>query len=86
MSFHHFLPQNLYTHNQKGEQVIDTIIKYEESNKFNDLMKLYSIDINYVKKEKKRKFDIKDISKENIKLINEVYHLDFIYYNYKKLE
>uniref|UniRef100_A0A6C0F9V5 Sulfotransferase domain-containing protein n=1 Tax=viral metagenome TaxID=1070528 RepID=A0A6C0F9V5_9ZZZZ len=85
LSFYHFLPQNLYTHNEKGEQVIDIIIKYEEIDKFNDLMKQYSIDINYIKKKRERKFDIKDISRENITLINEVYDLDFIYYNYEKL-
>ena len=84
LSFQHFLPQYIYTHNKKGEQIIDIIIKYEEYEKFNDLMKFYSIDINYIKKEKKKKFNIEDISKENIKLINEVYHLDFTYYNYKK--
>ena len=75
----------MYTHNEKGEQVIVIIIKYEEIDKFNDLMKQYSIDINYIKKKRERKFDIKDISRENITLINEVYDLDFIYYNYEKL-
>ena len=84
LSFHHFLPQYIYTHNEKGEQKIDIIIKYEEIDKFNDLMKNYLININYIKKEKKKIFNIEDISKENIKLINEVYNLDFIYYNYKK--
>lgn len=85
LSFHHFLPQNLYTHNESGKQIIDIIIKYEEINKFNDLMKQFNIDIEYVRKERKRKFNIKDISEKNIKLINNIYHLDFIYYNYKKL-
>ena len=86
MSFHHFLPQNLYTHNKNGEQIIDFIIKYEEIDKFNDLMKHFNIDIEYVRKEEpKKKFNIKDISETNIKLINNIYHLDFIYYNYQKL-
>ena len=86
LSFHHFLPQNLYTHNKNGEKIIDIIIKYEEINKFNDLMKQFNIDIEYVIEEKsKKKFNIKDISEENIKLINNVYHLDFVYYNYRKL-
>jgi hypothetical protein len=31
--------------------------------------------------EKKKKFNIKDISEINIKLINNIYHLDFMYYN-----
>ena len=86
LSFHHFLPQNLYTHNESGEKIIDIIIKYEEINKFNDLMKQFNIDIEYVRKgESKKKFNIKDISEKNIKLINNIYHLDFTYYNYKKL-
>ena len=86
LNFHHFLPQNIYTHNKNGEKIIDFIIKYEEIDKFNDLMKDYSIDINYIKKEEsKKKFNIEDISKKNIILINEIYHLDFIYYDYKKL-
>jgi hypothetical protein len=84
LSFHHFLPQSLYTHNGKGEQIIDYIIKYEQINKFNDLMKKYSIDIKYIKNEKKREFTIKDISMENIKLINQIYDLDFRYYNYTR--
>jgi hypothetical protein len=86
LSFLHFLPQHLYTH-KEGKQIIDFIIKYEEINKFNDLMKDYSIDIKYVQKKnnKNKKFNVNDISKENIDLINNVYHLDFVYYNYKKM-
>ena len=85
LNFHHFLPQYLYTHNSKGEKNIDYIIKYEEIYKFNELMKEYSIDIEYIEnKQKNKKFNIKDISKDNIILINTVYHLDFIYYNYDK--
>jgi hypothetical protein len=86
LSFHHFLPQHLYTH-KNGQRIVDTIIKYEELQKFNDLMKSYSINISYKMKEKdrKRKFDITDISKENIELINEIYDLDFKYYNYQKM-
>jgi hypothetical protein len=85
IDFHHFLPQHLYTHNESGEKIIDIIIKYEESYKFNDLMKQFDIDIRYENKETIKKFNIKDISVENIKLINDVYHLDFIYYDYEKL-
>ncbi len=86
LSFHHFLQQHLYTHNEEGEKIVDYIIKFEEMDKFNALMKDYSIDIEYIfNNKKKSKFDYKDISEDNIKLINEVYHLDFKYYNYKKL-
>ena len=85
LSNHHFVPQYLYTHNSKGKKIVDYIIKYEEIYKFNDLMKEYSIDIKFIYNENKdTKFNIKDISKDNIILINKVYHLDFIYYNYNK--
>ena len=86
ITFHHFIPQHIYTH-CNGIQTIDYIIKYEEIEKFNELMKKYNLDINYVKKDSSndRKFNIKDISKENIKLINEVYDKDFKYYNYDKI-
>lgn len=83
-NFHHFLPQSLYTHNLKGEKVVDYIIRYEEIHIFNELMKKYGIDITYIKKESNLNFTVDDISDENIKLINEVYDLDFNYYNYKK--
>lgn len=83
ISFHHFLPQHLYTHDSNGKKIIDYIIKYEEINKFNDLMAKYKIDIKYKKAiEKNKKFTIKDISKDNIILINKIYNLDFKYYKY----
>ena len=85
LTFYHFFPQHFYTHNEKGEQVVNHIIKYEDISKFNDLMKQYSIDITYIVKKDKNRFTVKDISKNNIKLINEVYALDFKYYNYDKL-
>ena len=86
LNFHHFMPQHLYTHNKNGVTVIDYIIKYEEMHKFNELMKDYSIDINYTENKKdNKKFSVKDISIANIKLINEIYHLDFIYFNYEKI-
>ena len=85
-SFKHFLPQYLYTHDNNGNKIIDYIIKYEELYKLNDLFKNYLIDINIEQLENNnKKFTINDISKENIELINDVYHLDFIYYNYNKL-
>lgn len=83
---HHFLPQHLYTHDSNNNQAIDYIIKYEEIEKFNELMKKYSIDINYIKNtNNNKKFGIKDINKNNIKLINKVYHFDFKLLNYDKI-
>ena len=44
-------------------------------------MKKYSIDINYIKNtNNNKKFGIKDINKDNIKLINKVYNFDFKLY------
>ena len=86
MSFHHFVPQYFYTHNSDGKQVIDFIIKYEELHKINELFKDYSIDIEFKEnKNPNKKFSVIDISRENIDLINKVYHLDFVYYGYEKL-
>ncbi len=80
------MPQYLYTHNSKGDKIIDYVIKYENISDFNKLMDKYQLDINYIKKTpKKRKFNIEDISIENIKLINKVYDLDFKYYNYERI-
>lgn len=86
LSFHHFVPQYFYTHNSDGKQVIDFIIKYEELHKINELFKDYSIDIEFKEnKNSNKKFSVIDISRENIDLINKIYHLDFVYYGYEKL-
>ena len=83
-SFHHFLPQHIYTHDSNKRQIVDYIIKYENIDEFNALMKLYSIEIKYKKNisAKKKKFSVDDISNENLKLINKVYELDFILLKY----
>ena len=83
IGFLHFIPQYLYTHNLKDGKTIDYIIKYEEIDEFNKLMKEYSLDIKYlVKRHPPKKFTIKDITKDNMILINRVYRLDFYYFNY----
>lgn len=78
-----FLPQHLYTHNN-DKQIVDYIIKYENADKgFNILMDKYKCDIKYIKQTPTtKKFNIKDISKENINLINKIYEKDFQLYNY----
>lgn len=87
LNFHHFVPQYIYTHDSKGKQIVNHIIKFEEMEKFNDLMKEYNIDLVYdIKPKNKKKFNISDISQKNIELINNVYHLDFEYYNYEKIK
>lgn len=77
------IPQNLYTH-FNDKQIVDYIIKYENADKgFNTLMNKYKCDIKYIKQTPTtKKFNIKDISKENINLINKIYEKDFQLYNY----
>ena len=51
-------------------------------------MKKYKLDIILDRKNNKskyKKFTIKSFSPELIKLINEIYHKDFIMFGYKKL-
>lgn len=86
--FLHFKPQYLYIYNNDGIKIVDYILKFENIDiEFNNLMKKYNIDLKYKKYENKnKKFNVKDISSENIKLINFVYNKDFKYFNYKKLK
>ncbi len=84
----HWAPQNIYTHNPAGEQKIDIIYKFENFAKdlTNFLYKEFDVNIKfYQTSESKKKFSIHDISDANIILINEIYHLDFIYFNYNKI-
>lgn len=81
-SFFHFFPQYSYTHNKKCFVV--HILKYENIEiEFNNLMNLYDIDIN--NGNTSHKFTINDISRGNMDLINDVYHYDFVYFNYIKM-
>lgn len=85
-SFFHFFPQYLYTH-YNHKCFVDHILYFENiETEFNDLMNLYNIDIKYAYKEKIcHKFTINNISTKNIDLINNIYHYDFVYFNYIKM-
>ena len=50
-------------------------------------MKKYNLNLKIDKhlNSNNKTFTINDFDKENIKLINDVYHKDFEYFNYKKL-
>ena len=81
----HGIPQSLY-------KPVNYILHFENLGKeFNDFVK--SIDpslstvLPHVNKSKiiKNKFTIKDISRENIKLINEIYSDDFDNFGYEKI-
>jgi hypothetical protein len=86
--FFHFVPQSEYTHDNDGKQIIHHILKFENlKEEFNNLMKLYSVNINltmHVNKSVKL-FNVDDINEINIILINDVYNKDFELYNYKKI-
>ena len=59
------------------------------SKQFNQLMKLYDLDIffdgNTFENKGNYSFTLKDLSNENINLINTIYHEDFINFGYEKL-
>ena len=64
------------------------IIRFENLEKeFNDLMIKYNLPIKLDSKDNcsVKKFTIKDFSKKTIRLINDVYHKDFVIFNYKKI-
>ena len=64
------------------------VIHFENLEKeFNVLMLKYDLHIKLDSKDNSsvKRFTIKDFSNETIKLINKVYHKDFIIFNYEKL-
>ena len=64
------------------------ILKFENlKDEFNLLMKKYNLNLKIDKhlNSNNKMFIINYFDKENIKLINDVYHKDFEYFNYKKL-
>lgn len=66
------------------------IIHFENIEKeFNELMKKYNIDIQLNEKHNSckvdKKFTIESFEPEVIRLINRVYHLDFVKFGYKKI-
>ena len=76
-----YIDQNIFIH----------IIKYENIEfEFNELMKKYKLDIvlnqkNNTSRHKKR-FNVKSFTPEIIKLINKIYHKDFITFGYDKIK
>ena len=76
-----YIDQNIFIH----------IIKFENIEfEFNELMKKYKLDI--VLNQKKdntsrheKRFTVKSFTPEIIKLINEIYHKDFITFGYDKI-
>lgn len=80
----HFFEQYKYLTNENTIH----ILKFENLNEdFNCLMKKYNLDItlSHDNKAKDKIYSVNDFSKELIELINDVYHYDFIYFNYNKI-
>ena len=94
----HMLPQHLYVYDEFGDRIITHILRYENlAEEFDNLMKEYGLPIRLPPKSEKtsfhmysvrgnkqppKKFTARDISPENIAMINEVYARDFEYFRY----
>lgn len=78
----------------KGKKVVPHVLKLENlTDEFNQLMFEYNSDIRMDKHTNKGstfidvdKFGVEDISKENIKLINDIFANDFLYFNYEMIK
>lgn len=81
----HYTPQYKY---------IDTnyniyILKFEElPNNFNALMKKYNLNLELNIKENQgvKKFNVEDLNHKTINLINKIYYMDFLCFNYKMIQ
>jgi len=87
-SFFHFAPQYLYTHDENDNKIINHIIYFENlKNEFDNLMNNFGLNIvlDVDTNKSVKKYGISDISPKNIKLINKIYHKDFVFFNYDKI-
>lgn len=80
----HFIPQFFYAYDENNKRIIEDILKYENiETEFNNLMNKYNYKFKFSYGKKLiKKFKQCDFSKETIKLIQEVYYNDFIFFNY----
>ena len=87
----HYIPQWLYLLDKDGNIIIRNIIKQENLNdEFNQLMTTYGYSIRLSRNNKNNpalgdKFTVKDLSKKNIDLINEIYQKDFELFGYEMI-
>ena len=80
-NFHgHYMPQSIHLQ----DDVKIHVLKYEKlENDFNDLMKIYNLDLILNKHDNKadiKKFTVNDFDTDTIKLINDIYYDDFEYF------
>lgn len=82
----HLFPQYFFIYDENGNQTCNYILKMENLTfEFNELMKKYNYNLRLSNTDYRNKsidFEIteKDINKENLKLINELYYIDFFIY------
>ena len=85
----HFIPQYKYFFDKNMNLIINHIIKFENiDNEFNELMKLYNLNINiknFIINKSIKQFNINNLYKETIDKINSYYHIDFLMFNYTKI-
>lgn len=91
-NFKHAIPQSSYVFNEKGEKIIDHVLRYETlgtDGKFEALMKAYNLNVSLPEHQNTRKEGSKisplNLPRRAIKVINDYYHDDFINFNYSKL-
>jgi len=85
----HFIPQYKYFFDKNMNLIVNHIIKFENiNNEFNELMKLYNINLNiknFIINQSIKQFNINNLYKETIDKINSYYHIDFLMFNYTKI-
>ena len=82
----HFTEQYLYLDPDPSIKI--HVLKFENmKEEFDNLMKLYNIDLvlDVHNNKSKSVININDLSKDTIKLINTVYDMDFVKFNYEKI-
>ena len=82
----HNIPQHKFITNNEGEIIDNIHILHNESLK-NDMNNLGYSDFNIFENVNKYKVNYYDyLNKKSIDIINKFYHMDFILFNYKKIE
>jgi len=85
----HFLPQHYYIYNNKGQKVVNHILRFENlDEEFSKLMKQYSLQVPLGKelvRDKECTLTADDLSKETIDMINTFYAEDFSLLGYPML-
>ena len=81
----HFIPQFFYVYEKNYEKIIKDVLKYENiETEFNSFMKKYNYKLrfSFEKHSSIKRFKQCDFEEKTIKLIQEVYYKDFIFFNY----